>query len=275
MVKEYEIQSRKLAAYNKIGDSYNISYYGDEAHKRIASYAGTSEFTIADYISRHMKNVEEYALSFEDNALIVNGHIAANSEDLTVTAMTLAYLSFTRGIPVFAPDIQFEITNQLKNFYCGYDVYSMADKVRFLREYPTLTVKTKRHISYLCYVLPNRRKLNADIMFLENGKIKAVTVDLMSCVTCETDSGFADNLVTLEDAFPTSKFLNAGNCLYLEVDGVRRLAYVREIKAEFLSLVYPCDVNSKPFTECLTLPLLLDALPMSAWRFYAGDENHP
>ena len=81
---------------------------------------------------------------------------------------------------------------------------------------------------------------------------------------------YFNELVKLEDSLEDSKFLHIGNCLILEIKGKKRVAFLEEIDAKFLSIAYSCDPTIKPFTYTLNSFDLTNMLPWESLHFHKG-----
>ncbi len=268
--------NRKQESLNKtrkmFEDSYNIYVFDEGTYKKLFSFFYTEKQ--GDFIFLFKQALDNFAHSLEKNTLILGEYYSSIQKEQNIIALALAYLTFKYKIPVYSEGaILNNYVSKLKSFYCNFDVYTAYDKIQYLLNFPIISFSKRSLVDFLVYIYPNKRQLLTKIFYLDddrnliNEKIEIAKYHIYD--DCRKECYF-NELVKLEDSLEDSKFLHIGNCLILEIKGKKRVAFLEEIDAKFLSIAYSCDPTIKPFTYTLNSFDLTNMLPWESLHFHKG-----
>lgn len=256
-------------------DSYHIYVFNNEEYKKLFSFMNTEKRS--DFISFFKKSLDNFAQFLINNPIILSEYHSSIQREQTIAALALAYLTFKYKIPVHLEGTMLNnYISRLKHFYCNFDVYTAFDKIQYLLHFPIISFSRKSLVDFLMYIYPDQRQLTVDIFYLDDNKTlvnEKIEISKYRIYDECQEECYYNELISLEDSLIDSQFLHIGNCLVLEIAGKKRVGFINNIDAKFLSIAYSCDPIIKPFTYTLNLYDLINMLPWESLHFYKGKSN--
>lgn len=262
-----------------VGKSYNVFILTHEIFREeIVDFRLSSEFLDEDSISLFYERLNRVAQTrLKGKTLIINDCPENDEVFSTYLALALAYFTFRYKIPVLVDAlIQDTYTAALRLFYCSFDIYTAYDKIIYLQKYPKLCYSNRSILDYLVYIQPEDRKLIGKVEYLKDSKVIVNEVDLYSTKIYPSleEPSYVPDLIALEKKSPSQRFFHMGNCLYMDIEGEKRLVHCVEFLPEFRAIISSCDRTVPPFTKILQLNQLIHMFPCGALHYHRDERGN-